>query len=52
MNMSDSEKNAQKQRSFRQRQIEKGLMYVQVWVPVDEVEQVKEYAKKLREKKV
>lgn len=48
MDMSDSEKNAEKQRTFRQRQIDKGLMYVQVWVPAEKVEQVKEYAKRLR----
>jgi hypothetical protein len=41
-------KDALKQQSYRDRQIEKGLMYVQVWVPIDKVEQVKKYAKRLR----
>ena len=48
--MSDDGKNAEKQRTFRQHQIDKGLMYVQVWVPANKVEQVKRYAKKLKEK--
>lgn len=48
--MSKKEKY-EKQTAYRERMKEKGLMYVQVWVPAEEVEQVKEYAKKLREKR-
>ena len=39
----------EKQTAYRESMKEKGLMYVQVWVPADKVEQVKEYAKRLKE---
>ena len=47
-----SESQLKAVKTYRERMKDKGLMYVQVWVPTEEVEQVKEYAKKLREKKV
>lgn len=41
---------AQKRASqnYRDRMIEEGYKIVNVWVPVDKIEQVKEYAKQLR----
>lgn len=35
-------------RSYRERQAEKGLVLVQVWVPKDLVDKLKKYAKRLR----
>lgn len=43
-----SESQLQAVKTYRERMKEKGLMYVQVWVPAEKVEQVKEYAKRLR----
>ena len=36
-------------RSYRERQAAKGLVLVQVWVPVELVEKFKKYAKRLRD---
>jgi hypothetical protein len=35
-------------KTYRERQKERGLVYVQVSIPKDKVEQVKKYAKRLR----
>jgi hypothetical protein len=37
-----------KQAAYRERMKAKGLMYVQVWVPVEDVDRLKKYAKRLR----
>lgn len=39
-----------KQARYRQRQIEKGLVYVSFWVPKAEQEKLKEYVKSLTNK--